>query len=341
MINYIARRILLLPIVLFGLSLLIFLMMQFLTPTQRLMAFVSDPRKLRGESREALIEMHGLNDPIFVQYSRWLNNIFHGNLGYSSTVSLPVTEAIALYFPATLELVSYSVIPVILGGIWLGSLAARRRNRATDHVVRVLAITGWSLPTFVAGLLALAIFYGLLDWFPPGRVSTWALPIIHEMKQFTGIYTIDAILNGEFGVLLDVIRHLIAPVATVSLVSWALILRLTRSSMLETLRQDYITTARSKGLTERVVVYRHALRNALIPVITTSGLLVASMIGGDVVVEMVFNYKGIGWWATEAARQFDFPAIIGFALFNATVLVAVNLLVDILYVVVDPRIRLS
>jgi len=341
MINYIARRILLLPIVLLGLSLLIFLMMQFLTPTQRLMAFVSDPTKLRGESREALIEMYGLNDPLLVQYSRWLNNIVHGNLGFSSTVSLPVTEAIALYFPATLELVLYSVIPVILGGIWLGALAARRHNRATDHVVRVMAITGWSLPTFVAGLLALAIFYGLLDWFPPGRVSVWALPIIHEMKQFTGIYTIDTILNGEFGVLLDVIRHLIAPVATVSFVSWALILRITRSSMLETLRQDYITTARSKGLTERVVVRRHALRNALIPVITASGLLMASMIGGEVVVETVFNYKGIGWWATEAARQFDFPAIIGFALFNAMMLVTVNLLVDILYVVVDPRIRLS
>lgn len=341
MINYIARRILLLPIVLIGLSLLIFIMMQFLTPTQRLTAFVSDPTKLRGESREALIEMYGLDDPLLVQYSRWLNNIAHGNLGFSSTVSLPVTEAIALYFPATLELVLYSVIPVILGGIWLGVLAARRHNRATDHVVRVLAITGWSLPTFVAGLLALAIFYGLLDWFPPGRVSVWALPIIHEMKQFTGLYTIDAILNGEFGVLLDAIRHLIAPVATVSFVSWALILRITRSSMLETLRQDYITTARSKGLTENVVIRRHALRNALIPVITASGLLLASMIGGEVVVETVFNYKGLGWWATEAARQFDFPAIIGFALFNATMLVTVNLLVDILYVVIDPRIRLS
>ncbi len=341
MISYIARRILLLPIVLLGLSLLIFLMMQFLTPTQRLTAFVSDPTKLRGESREALIEMYGLNDPILVQYSHWLNNIVHGNLGFSSTVSLPVTEAIALYFPATLELVLYSVIPVILGGIGLGALAARRHNRLTDHVVRILAITGWSLPTFVAGLLALAIFYGVLDWFPPGRVSVWALPIIHEMKQFTGLYTLDAILNGEFRVLLDAIRHLIAPVTTVSFVSWALILRITRSSMLETLRQDYITTARSKGLTERIVVRRHALRNALIPVITASGLLMASMIGGEVVVETVFNYKGLGWWATEAARQFDFPAIIGFALFNATMLVTVNLLVDIFYVVVDPRIRLS
>jgi len=341
MINYIVRRLLLLPIVLVGLSLVIFLMMQFLTPTQRLTAFVSDPTKLRGESREALIEMYGLDDPLFVQYSRWLGNILRGNLGYSTTVSRPVTQAIAMYFPATLELVLYSAIPVILGGILMGSLAACRHNRLTDHVVRVLAITGWSLPTFVAGLLALAVFYGALDWFPPGRVSTWALPIIHDMTRFTGIYTIDTILNGEFGVLLDVLRHLVAPVATVSFVSWALILRITRSTMLETLRQDYITTARSKGLTERTVIRRHARRNALIPVITTSGLLMASMVGGEVVVETVFSYKGIGWWATEAARQFDFPAIIGFALFNAAMLVTVNLFVDILYVVADPRIRLS
>ncbi len=341
MINYIARRILLLPVVLLGLSLVIFTMMQFLTPTQRLTAFISDPTKLRGEAREALIEMHGLNDPLHVQYARWLNNIFHGNLGYSTTVSQPVTHAIATYFPATLELVLFASIPVIFGGIWLGTLAARRHNRLTDHVVRVLAITGWSLPTFVAGLIALAVFYGVLDWFPPGRVSTWALPIIHEMKHYTGMYTIDTLLNGEFGVFLNVLRHLIAPVATLSFVSWALILRITRSSMLETLRQDYITTARSKGLPERTVIRRHARRNALIPVITASGLLMASMIGGQVVVETVFNYKGLGWWATEAARQFDFPAIIGFALFNATLLVIVNLLVDILYVVVDPRIRLS
>ena len=341
MINYIARRILLLPVVLLGLSLVIFLMMQFLSPTQRLTAFVSDPTKLRSEDTQALIEMYGLDDPFFVQYSRWLNNIFHGNIGYSTTVSLPVTQAIATYFPATLELVLYSAVPMLFGGIWMGSLAARRHNRLTDHLVRVLAITGWSLPTFVAGLIALAVFYGLLNWFPPGRISTWALPIVNHMRQFTGIYTIDTILNGEFGVLLDVLRHLVAPVATVSFVSWALILRITRSSMLETLRQDYVTTARSKGLPERTVVRRHARRNALIPVITASGLLLASMVGGEVVVETVFNYKGIGWWATEAARQFDFPAIIGFALFNATMLVSVNLLVDILYVIVDPRIRLS
>jgi peptide/nickel transport system permease protein len=341
MTTYILRRLLFLPVVMLGLSLLIFTMMQFLSPTQRLTAFVSDPTKLRSGDTETLIEIYGLDDPVHVQYARWISHLLRGDLGYSTTVSLPVSSAIARYFPATLELVLFSAIPVIFGGIWMGTLSATRHNRLLDHGIRVVAIVGWSLPTFVAGLLALMVFYGLLNWFPPGRTGTWAVPIIHEMSRYTGLYTIDALLNGQLGVFLDAVRHLVAPVATISFVSWALILRITRSSMLETLRQDYITTARSKGLRERKVVRKHARRNALIPVVTTSGLLMASMVGGVVVVESVFGYKGIGWWATEAARQFDFPAIIGFALFNATMLVLINLVVDILYAVIDPRIRLQ
>jgi len=341
MTNYILRRLLFLPIVMLGLSLLIFCMMQLLSPYQRLTAFVSDPTKLRSGDTEALIEKYGLDDPVYQQYARWIRNVFRGNLGYSTTVSLPVSEAIAKYFPATLELVLFAAIPVVFGGIWMGSLSATYHNRLFDHSARVVAIVGWSLPTFVAGLLALMVFYGLLNWFPPGRIGTWAIPIVNEMHRFTGLNTIDALLNGQFRVFLDALRHLVAPVATISFVSWALILRITRSSMLETLRQDYITTARSKGLQERVVIRKHARRNALIPVVTTSGLMMAGMVGGVVVVESVFGYKGIGWWATEAARQFDFPAIIGFALFNATMLVFINLVVDILYAVIDPRIRLQ
>jgi len=341
MINYILRRLLFLPVVMFGLSLLIFIMMQLLSPYQRLTAFVSNPTKLRSGDAEALIEKYGLDDPVYKQYARWITNVFHGNLGYSTTVSLPVSAAIAKYFPATLELVLFAAIPVVFGGILMGSLSATHHNRLLDHSTRVVAIVGWSLPTFVAGLLALMVFYGLLNWFPPGRIGIWAIPIVNKMRRFTGLNTIDALLNSQFRVFLDALRHLVAPVATISFVSWALIVRITRSSMLETLRQDYITTARSKGLRERTVIRKHARRNALIPVVTTSGLMVAGMVGGVVVVETVFGYQGIGWWATEAARQFDFPAIIGFTLFNAIVMVFINLVVDILYAVIDPRIRLQ
>jgi len=341
MISYIVRRILFLPVVLFGLSLMIFGMMQLLSPYQRLSAFVSDPTKLKAGDPQALVEKYGLNDSFYMQYVRWINNVLHGNLGYSSVSSLPVAAAIARYFPATLELVLYATLPVILVGVWLGSLAATQHNRPLDHLIRLIAIVGWSLPTFVAGLLVLMVFYGVLGWFPPGRIGTWAIGTIAELKRYTGLYTVDALLNGDFKLFLDVLRHLVAPVFTLSFVSWALILRITRSSMLETLRQDYITTARAKGLLERTVIRKHARRNALIPVITTGGLMMAGMIGGVVVVETVFDYKGIGWWAAEAARQFDFPAIIGFSLFNATILVMINLIVDLLYALVDPRIRLQ
>ena len=339
--SYIIRRLLLLPVVLVGISIMVFGMMQLLSPYQRLSAFVSNPTKLTASDPQDLIRKYGLDKPFYIQYFRWLNNVFHGNLGYSSSVSLPVATAIARFFPATLELILFSVMPIIIFGIWFGTIAATRHNRSVDHLSRVMSIIGWSLPTFVAGLVTLMIFYGVLGWFPPGRISTSSLAVSMQIKHYTGMYTVDALINGKIDLFVDALRHLVTPIFTLSLVSWALILRITRSSMLETLRQDYITTARAKGVSERMVIRKHALRNALIPVITISGLMMAGMVGGVVVVETVFDYKGIGWWAAQAARQFDFSAIVGFTLFNATLLVLINLVVDLFYAVADPRIRLQ
>ena len=343
MFSYIARRLLLLPLVLFGLSILLFGLMQLLSPYQRLTAYVRDPVKLKAGDPEALIEKYGLNDPLYRQYLRWLENIFHGNLGYSRTVSMPVGEAIARFFPATLELLVYSIIPVIFGAIWLGTHAAVHHNRLLDHVIRFAAVTGWSLPTFVAGLFVLMIFYGLANWLPPGRISTTYMSMIAsgQIKIYTGLYTIDAILNLNGGFLLDALRHLAGPILTISIVAWALILRITRSSMLETLRQDFVMTARAKGLPEARVIKKHARRNALIPVATSSGLLIAGMLGGNVVVETVFDYKGLGWLAATAAHQLDFSTVIAIALFYSVLLVGINLMVDLVYVLLDPRIRLQ
>ena len=159
MINYIGRRLLILPLVLFGVTLLIFGMIQLLSPYQRLSAYVADPTKLMYGDPDELVEMYGLNDPLYKQYARWLNNLFHGDLGWSQSASMPVTQAILRYLPATFELVLFSIIPVILGGIWLGTISAVRHNRLTDHLLRVTAVVGWSLPTFVAGLFLLMIFY--------------------------------------------------------------------------------------------------------------------------------------------------------------------------------------
>ena len=255
---------------------------------------------------------------------------------------MPVGEAIMRFFPATLELLLFSVGPVILGAIWLGTYAAVYHNRWVDHIIRFAAVTGWSLPTFVAGLFVLMVFYGIVNWLPPGRISTAYMSLISsgQIKIYTGLYTVDAILNLDLGFLLDAIRHLLGPILTISIVAWALILRITRSSMLETLRQDFVMTARAKGLPEGKVIKKHARRNALIPVSTSSGLLVAGMLGGNVVVETVFDYKGLGWLAATAAHQLDFSTVIAIALFYSVLLVGINLLVDLVYVFLDPRIRL-
>jgi len=345
MFNYIVRRLLLLPLVLFGVTLLIFLMMQMIDPYKRLGLYVNDAilARARPEQFPALLHKYGLDRSIFVQYGNWLGGIAHGNLGYSPSAHLMVQDAIAKYLPATAELALFAVLPIILLGIQMGVYSAVHQNSIGDHVTRILAITGWSIPTFVAGLLLLLVFYGALKWFPPGRLSTWTIPIMRSAQfvHYTGLNTVDAILNGNWRILLDALRHLVLPVTTLSYISWALILRVTRSSMLETLRQDYIVTARAKGVKERDVIQRHARRNALIPVMTIAGWTVAGLMGGVVITETIFNYPGLGRFAASAAIQLDLPAVLGFALFNGVLMVLANLAVDVLYAVIDPRIRLE
>ncbi|MFC2108549.1 ABC transporter permease, partial [Candidatus Bipolaricaulota bacterium] len=195
----------------------------------------------------------------------------------------------------------------------------------------------------VFGLLAIMIFYGVLGWFPPGRISIAALRIVNSdaFTSYTGLYTIDAILNGSWLVLGDALRHLVMPVISLAYLSWALIMRVMRSSMLEAMRQDYVTTARAKGLTERVVVNKHAKRNALLPVTTIAGTMFAGLMGGVVITETVFNRPGLGRFAASAATQLDIPSVLGFALLNGIVFVLVNLVVDVLYAYFDPRVRLE
>ena len=342
---YIVRRLLLLPVVLFGVTILIFIMLQFMSPYARLALYIPDPTQLKQgiEVLDRLVEEFGLNDPAIVQYGRWLNQLFHGNLGWAESARRPVADALLHFLPATVELAMYAAFPVVFIGIWLGKLSAVHKDKPLDHITRVVAITGWSFPTFVLGLFVLMIFYGLLGWFPPGRLSVNVSAIVHSANftQYTGMNTIDAILNRNLTVLGDALRHLFLPVFTLSYLSWALIMRIMRSSMLETLRQDYITTARSKGLSERVVINKHAKRNALLPVTTIAGLMVAGLMSGLVITETVFDYRGLGRFAAQAAVALDIPGVLGFALFNGVLLVTTNLIVDILYAYFDPRVRLE
>lgn len=342
MLAYIIRRLLILPIIILGVTIFIFSMWSLLDPRERASLYVHDiPHG--PDALQRVIERYGLNDPIPIQYFRWLGQIIRGNFGWSRTAQRPILKAIFYYLPATAELALWAIIPVIFIGILLGILSAIHHNGAIDHINRVFSIIGWSFPTFVFALLMLLLFYAKLGWFPAGRLSDWAVraTISSQYVHYTGMNTVDSLLNGRIDIFWDALRHLILPVITLAYVQWALLLRVTRSSMLETLRQDYITTARAKGLKERVVINKHATRNALIPVTTVGGLLIIGLLNGVVITETVFNYRGMGWWAANAALHLDIQSVLGFALFNGILLVLGNLMVDVLYTVIDPRVRLE
>lgn len=340
--TYLIRRLLLLIPVLFGVTILIFIVLQFFSPTERAMLFVHSPQQF-GHIDE-IIAQYGLNDPIWKQYLTWISQVFHGNMGWSNVVGMSTLKAIGTFLPATLELAIFAAPLIVAGGIFFGTRAAVHKDQFSDHATRVGAIIGWSLPTFWLGLMLLMVFYGYFHGiFPPERLGITANAIIHSASfhRYTGLNFLDGILNWKWTVTLDAIRHLVLPVLTLTFVNIAFIMRLMRSSMLETLGKGYVLTARAKGLPENTVINKHARRNAMIPVLTISGYLFASIVNGVVITESIFNYKGLGWWAWQAAVQLDIPSILAFALFSALLFVFTNLVVDMLYARFDPRIRLG
>jgi peptide/nickel transport system permease protein len=339
---YILRRLLILPITLIGLSVLVFSMLQTLDPIERATLYVSSPPRTPG-ALQAVIERYQLDAPFHVQYFNWASKVVQFDFGWSKTAQMPVIEAIGQYFPATLELVLWSFLPIMLGGIYLGIKAAVHHNRFIDQAARVFSIVGYAFPTFVFGLLVLLLFYGLLGWLAPGRLSDWANDAVYSsgFNRITNMHTLDALLNLRFDIFWDALRHLLLPMITLAYVNWALILRVMRSSMLEVLRSDYIMAARAKGLSLREVVNKHARPNAMIPVTTMGGLLFAGLLNGSVISETVFDYHGMGWWAGKAALSFDAISVLGITLLSGVLLVLANLAVDILYAYLDPRIRLE
>jgi peptide/nickel transport system permease protein len=354
MATYIIRRLLLVPVLLFGVTVMIFGMLQLLSPVERSALYVRDFPK-NENALQGIIKKYGLDQPLYVQYWRWLvgttnqvtgerqGGILFGEFGYSRVGSQPVADLISARFPNTLDLTIWAVAPVILVGVWMGVQAAVHQNGFIDQAARVFSIVGTSFPTFVFGLLMLLIFYANLQWFPPGRLSEWANAVVtgNDFRSYTSLLTFDALLNGRIDIFWDALRHMILPILTLSYLSWATFLRVTRSSMLEVLRQEYVTTARAKGLPERDVIFKHAQPNAMIPVVTLAGFAVVGLMGGVVITETVFDFPGIGKAAAEAAGALDVVTILGFALFNGVILIVANLVVDVLYAFVDPRVRLS
>lgn len=341
MVNYIVRRLLLLPLVVLGVTFLLFFLTQRLSPEMRASLYVKDPRQMG--SLEEVIRKYGLRDNVFKQYGRWLSNVARGDLGYSPSANMPVARAIKEYLPATIQLAFVTILLVVFFGVWFGSSSAVHKDKWQDIAARMFSVGGFSLPIFVLGLLLLMIFYGKLGWFAPGGYSFQTDMVIHggAFKTYTGFLLVDALLNGNMRVFGDVLSHLVLPAVTLCIGSFALMVRVMRSSMLEELNKDYVRTARAKGLPETAVVYKHAGKNAVIPVITLASIQFIRLLGGTVIVETIFDYPGIGRFGVLAAQQLDIAGILGFSLMVAVLFVIGNLLSDILYTAVDPRIRLD
>jgi peptide/nickel transport system permease protein len=333
---YVARRIIAMLIVLLGVSIITFSITRVVP---------SDPARLWVGSRatEQQIEQArhelGLDRPLYVQYLIYLSDLLHGDLGVSMHSRRPVVEDIRDYFPATFELTNLAMILAVAIGLPMGIVSATKRNTGTDHAVRVFSLWGVSMPVFWLGLLLQLFLSSTLHILPTtGRVD----PIVglqSPLRTITGMYTVDSLLTGNFPVFISALQHMIMPAFALSCSCVVMITRITRSSMLEVLRQDYIRTARSNGLAERTVIYKHALKNALIPTVTVAGLTYGFLLGGSVLVESIFDYPGIGLYAVGSTLLIDYPAIMGVTLLLALVYSVVNLAVDILYAFLDPRIR--
>jgi peptide/nickel transport system permease protein len=281
---------------------------------------------------------YGLDRPFPTRYLLYLDHLVHGDLGQSTLTHDAVTHDLGQFIPATGELALYSVVFAAIVGIGFGVLAALRRNRPTDHVLRVTSLAGISMPTFWIALVALYVGFYKLGWFPGAERLD---PGVQPPPSVTGLYTIDALIAGNFGVFVQALHHLILPALVLAAFNVSLLTRFTRSAVLEVIGNDYVRAARAKGLPERIVVVRYILRAALPSVVTVLGLVFANVLTGAVLVEKIFSWPGIGQYAYEAAVNLDVPAIAGVSIFVAVVYVTVNFVVDVLYGVIDPRIRIA
>ena len=286
----------------------------------------------------AFKERYGLDEPVPVQYWRYLTNLAHGDLGESLQDRQPVRQNLGTYIPATAELAVLSTLIAVVVGVLFGVIAAVRRNRSTDHLLRVVSLAGISMPTFWIALVALYVFFLRLGWFPGGdRLE----PGVLEPPHKTGLYTVDAALAGDWSTARDALHHLILPALVLAAYNVGLLTRYTRSAVLEVIGNDYVRAARAKGLPEGNVLRRHVLRAALPSVVTVIGLVFANVLTGTVFVETIFAWPGIGQYAYRSAVTLDLPSIMGVSLFVAVVYITVNFLVDVLYGVIDPRIRVT
>jgi peptide/nickel transport system permease protein len=336
-VRFVARRLAALVLLMLGITLVAFLLTN-LVPGDPAAANLGQRAIEDPAAVAAFRERYGLDKPLPQQYGIYVWRLAHGDLGESQQTRTPVTTELGTFIPATAELALLSIVFAVTVGVGLGILAAIRQNRVTDHALRVVSLTGVSMPTFWIALVALYVFYFRLNWLPgPGRLD----PEYAEPAHHTGFFTIDAMLEGEWATAGNAARHLVLPAIVLALFNIGLLTRYTRSSVLEVVNHDYIRSARAKGLPGRTVVMRHTLRAALPAVLTVIGLAFANVMTGAVLVENIFAWPGIGQYAYRSATNLDLPAIMGVSLFVAVVYITVNFIVDVLYGVIDPRIRVA
>ncbi len=335
LLRYLARRLALAVLALFGVVLVAFLVAH-LVPADPLAVVLSDQATKDPSIRAAYVKRWGLDRPLPEQFWAYLTNVARGDLGESFTTRRPVLHDLAQFMPATIELAVAALAVSLLVGVPLGVWAAVRHNRAPDHAARAVALAGAASPIFWTGLLALYVFYYLLEWAPgPGRLDTHlAYP-----PTVVGFLLVDSALAGRGDVFLSALRHIVLPALVLGWFIMGIVSRTTRSALLEVLTAEYVRTARAKGLGARAVVGRHALRNALIPLVTVTGLNFAGLLSGAVLTETVFAWPGLGRYAVTASTRLDYPAILGVTMLTALIYIVVNLVVDVLYGVLDPRIR--
>ncbi len=333
LLRFVARRAGLTVFVLFGITLITFLI-SHVVPADPVVAYLGEhaPPDLVEKVRHQI----GLDRPLPLQYVLYLRDLFHGNLGISIMDNRPVRQDLAQYLPATVELSTAAMLVAIAIGIPTGVVSALFKDRWPDQVARVFALGGTSLPIFYVALLLLGLLYSRLGILPgPGQLSIYTQP----PARITGMVVVDALLSGDWVALGDALLHLILPAVVLGYYSAGLITRMTRGSLLEVLRQDYVRTARAKGLGERRVVLGHALRNALLPTVTVIGLTYGGLLSGAVLTETIFSWPGLGRYATNSVISVDIPAVLGVTLVIAFIYSFANLLVDVLYAYLDPQIR--
>ncbi len=335
MAKYIAKRVGLMLLILFGVTVLVFFI-SHLVPSDPVAANLSSAAMQNEEIVNAYRAKWGLDKPLPVQYLLYLKNLLKGDLGTSIRTGNPVAKDLALYFPATAELAVCSILIAAVLGVLLGVLSAIFRNKPADYLVRTISVAGVSVPNFWFAIMMLFIFYYKLHIAPqPGRLSAR----MSHPQGGTGFYLLDGLLSGNMELFTSALSHLILPALVLGFFTMGLIARQMRSNLLEALSMDYVRTAKAKGMSAARVVMGHAFGNALIPVITVIGMGFCNLLGGTVMIEQIFSWPGIGQYAYQSAVNLDFPAICGVAILTACVYVVMNLLIDLLYGIIDPRIR--